>query len=145
METLYALHSSYQVRENYNTDSENGLPAYWKNKGEATRVSALFNLEQLQAFSFSEKQAIVDADEPESCEWFDYSGQDWEIVTLDADLLERVRAHCAKSEDDLGYTRYNFKGTEFEFDWACKQDKTIVDGLPDYDNSRYYIFGDEAA
>ena len=145
METLYALHSSYQVHENYNTDAPDGQPPYWKAKGGADRVSALFNLEQLNAFSLEEKQAIVDADAPESCEWWMYSRGDWEVITLSAELVERVRSHCAESTDDLGYTRYQFDGTEFEFDWACKQDKSIVDGLPDYDNSRFYIFGDEAA
>ena len=143
---LFALHGSYQIAENYNTDSVDGQPAYWKMKGEHTTVSALFNLEQLQMFNHAEKQAIVDADAPVSCEWWDYSDGDWEIITLDDALIEAVRLHCALPEhnDDMGFCRFEF-GNEFMFDWVVKQHPEFLKGLHDRCNTMYYIFGDSAA
>lgn len=116
--TLFTIVSSYQVHENYGHR--------WKAKGGNEVVcSPILNLEQLMLLSADEKQALVDRARPQDNDMFEYSNEHWEIVTLDADLIERVRAHIA-DEYDLGFARYTFDGTDFEFDWSCRQDSSLL-------------------
>ena len=126
--TLFAVIGSFQTWENYS--DEPVTAPYWKAKGEhVVIIHEGLTLEQVQLLGTDTLDMMFEVSTPRSDEYFDFTGGDWRLVTLDAALIEYVRELIASEGDDLGYTRYLCKHGEFAFDWAVRQEPSLVSGF----------------
>lgn len=128
--TLFAIVASYQTYENY---SDNPVTApYWKAKG-GTEVVVHKGLtcDQVQLLGTTVMDFMVAAARPEDCDYWQYTNQSWELVTLDRELIDYVRGLIEAEPNDVMYARFQCNRGEYAFDWAVNAEPSLLSGYSD--------------
>lgn len=125
----FALVATYQYYENYafhDWDGEGECPARWKSKGNHEEVIRNnLNIDEVISLGDSGLYKLICESElgtftSDNCT--SYHLLDWELIKLDAELVNKVKTMLSESQDtDFGFVRYQYHGTMFAFDWAVDQ------------------------
>ena len=128
--TLFAIIASYQVHENYSDDPVTN--PYWKAKGgQEVVVHKGLTCDQVQLLGTNVMDFMVAAARPENCDYWQYSRQSWELVSLNYALIDYVRGLIEAEPNDVMYARFNCKFGEYAFDWAVNAEPSLVSGYSD--------------
>ena len=108
--TTFHLVATFQDYENYGAhqwDGEGECPQYWKAKGSSERVVATLSIQEVTDLGSKGLRALVDENAPNVYnDYFESTLIDWELVTIDSDLLDRVRASKEEQAEFWGNDDY---------------------------------------